>query len=70
MPLICPFCQIPLEPGYVIDFIGTTGARAAEWVSGVPEAGLMRGVSPGGHKRREIESWRCTKCGILQEYAR
>ncbi len=69
-PLVCPFCKIPLEPGYVIDFLNKFGTKPAEWVSGAPHGSLLRGADPTGHKRREIEAWRCTQCGILQEYAR
>ena len=68
--LVCPFCKVPLEPGYVLDRTAPKAGRAAEWISGAPQVSLLWGVETGGHKRREIESWRCTQCGLLQEYAR
>jgi hypothetical protein len=68
--LVCPFCNVPLEPGYVLDRVAARSGRAAEWISGVPEPSWMWGVRTGGRKRREIESWRCKQCGLLQEYAR
>jgi hypothetical protein len=64
----CPKCQSSMKRGFLLDH--TYGSRAAgSWVEGEPERSIWYGVKLGGRKIMEIETWRCTKCGFLENYA-
>lgn len=65
----CPKCQSTMKPGFTLDH--TYGSRAAAaWVEGEPEGSIWVGVKLGGRKVLQIETWRCSKCGYLENYAK
>jgi hypothetical protein len=59
-----------MKRGFAIDH--TYGGRAvSSWVEGEPERSIWVGVRiRRGTKLFEIESWRCSKCGYLENYAK
>ena len=64
----CPKCQSSMKRGFLLDH--TYGSRAAaSWVEGEPERSIWYGVKLSGKKVMEIETWRCSKCGFLENYA-
>jgi len=65
---ICPACNAAMKRGWVLDHM--YGGRAvSSWIEGEPEKGMLGGVKLGGRQAIEIETWRCIKCGLLQNYA-
>lgn len=64
----CARCKEPMEEGYVLDQGQWSVARVAQWVKGAPKRGGWKGLKLGS--TREIMSYRCPKCGLLEQYAR
>jgi hypothetical protein len=44
--------------------------RTSMWVEGPPEKSFWTGTKTYGKKQVRITSFRCTKCGYLESYAR
>lgn len=42
---------------------------AGKWVEGAPHGSIWGGVKLRGKVTREIQSWRCNRCGLLENYA-
>ena len=66
----CPACRVPMEVGFVRDDTAHSQSTPAEWVEGRPERTWFIGLKVKDHDRYEIESWRCPRCGALQDFAR
>lgn len=65
----CPKCQSAMKRGFTLDH--TYGYLAVtSWVEGEPEKSLWTGLKTGGRKVLPIETWRCQKCGYLENYAK
>lgn len=65
----CPKCQGSMAEGFVLD-IGTNGARRVSlWVEGAPEKSFWTGVAMRDKQNFEIQTWRCGRCGFLEQYA-
>ena len=65
----CPKCQSSMKVGFTLDH--TYGSRAAaSWVEDEPETSVWVGVKIGGKKVLPIETWRCSRCGYLENYAK
>lgn len=65
----CLKCQSSMKVGFTLDH--TYGSRAAaSWVEDEPETSVWVGVKIGGKKVLPIETWRCSKCGYLENYAK
>jgi len=65
----CPKCQASMMRGWVLD--NTYGSRAVSaWVEGEPKKSIWVGVRLDGKKPIEIESWRCVRCGFVEQYAK
>lgn len=45
------------------------GRGAAQWLEGVPERSLFRGIKTSGRKLLTVKSFRCNRCGLLETYA-
>jgi hypothetical protein len=57
-----------MEAGFLRDRRNGSFSMPAEWIKGVPEKtwfGMLKIRSP----RLAIESFRCEKCGFLEQYA-
>jgi len=64
----CPKCEGSMTQGFVLEH--TQGYPAVNhWVSGAPEKRWF-GVQTKGRQQLEIETWRCTRCGFLESYAK
>jgi hypothetical protein len=65
----CSKCQSTMQEGWVLDH--THGGRAiASWVEGEPKKSIWVGVKLEGKQPIEIQSWRCTRCGYIEQYAK
>ena len=65
---ICPKCQSSMVEGFVADKTDG-GWRVSGWVGGPPEKSIFGNVKLRGRKPVEIATWRCTRCGFLENYA-
>jgi len=54
--------------GYVID--RTYGSVAVgSWVEGEPQRSVWTGLKLSGKAKLDIATWRCGRCGFLEQYA-
>lgn len=66
----CPDCKEPMELGFVLDRGHHNHKRASYWVSGRFASSFWGGIKDYSQRRaREIQSFRCTRCGLLRNYA-
>ena len=74
----CPNCNKSMEHGFIPDFSFHSDAHSvlqAMWHPGDPEDRHFLGVKTGMVKMeksqaREIVSYRCPDCGLLESYAK
>jgi hypothetical protein len=45
------------------------GTAVPTWVEGAPQRSVWTGVKLTDKPRIEIETWRCGRCGFLEQYA-
>jgi hypothetical protein len=65
----CPKCRGSMAEGFVVD--NTYGGHSVSgWFEGKPQKSIWVGVKLNGRKPLEIQTWRCTRCGFLENYAR
>ena len=64
----CPRCQSRMELGFVIDE-GYASRTATRWIEGEPVTSLWTGLKLSDRRRLDIQTWRCTRCGLLEAYA-
>ena len=67
LQLKCPKCASEMEEGFVLDNDAT--AKQAQWVLGRPESSFWGGLKVAPKDRYFIQTYRCTKCGFLENYA-
>jgi hypothetical protein len=58
-----------MERGFVLDHAHMNVEVRARWVEGEPDAGFLGGLRTGGRRKIAIRAFRCTRCGVLMEYA-
>jgi len=58
-----------MEEGFILDQ-GGDEFRAADWVKSGRVRSLWTGLKVKAKDRRAIVSFRCGKCGLLQDFAR
>lgn len=65
----CPKCQSGMQEGWVLD--NAYGSRAiSSWVEGEPKVSIWVGVKLEGKTPIPITSYRCTRCGFVEQYAK
>ena len=64
----CPKCQSTMEEGFTLTGRDTY-RRAAGWVAGPPRKNVLLGLKLP-HKPIDIQAWRCSRCGFLENYAK
>jgi predicted nucleic-acid-binding Zn-ribbon protein len=64
----CPKCSTSMAEGFVVDVSHGTMA-VTNWVEGAPEKNMWTGLKLSGKARSEIATWRCNRCGFLEQYA-
>ena len=66
----CPDCKEPMELGFVLDRGHANSKKISVWVSGTYQPSFWTGVKNFAERdKREVESYRCTRCGLLRSYA-
>ncbi|NYT42640.1 hypothetical protein HZY97_17840 [Sphingomonas sp. R-74633] len=66
--IICPKCQSAMEEGFTLAYRDST-RRTTGWVAGPPTKSLFLGLKLP-HPPISIQTWRCPRCGFLENYAR
>lgn len=64
----CPKCSGTMAEGFLLDE-GHGWRKVASWVEGAPRHSWLTGITLRGRRRVELESWRCNRCGFLEQYA-
>jgi hypothetical protein len=57
-----------MAEGFVVDVSHGTMA-VTSWVEGAAEKSAWTGLKLSGRGRSEIATWRCNRCGFLEQYA-
>lgn len=66
---ICPKCEGEMLEGFTLE-IGTYDSASQEtWIAGKPEYEFWTGLKISGRLRYAVTSFRCVKCGFLEQYA-
>jgi len=58
-----------MEPGVIPDTWNAVQTDRSAWVAGLPEESTWRGLKLTGKLAYPIVSFRCSRCGLLKEYA-
>ena len=73
--LTCPRCSAEMERGFIMD-ASEAGPKQSVWVEDVPETATFLGmqvakgvVKVRGKRRLIVDTYRCTKCGLLESHA-
>lgn len=67
-PPRCPRCDSRMTEGYLIDTGQSSMIAALSWHPGEPNKRWW-GYKTDKSKKREITSFRCDRCGLLESYA-
>ena len=62
--MTCPKCNAEMEEGFL------AAPRVAEWIEGPAEKSLLFSVKVRERERRNVRTFRCSKCGFLESYAK
>lgn len=65
----CRNCGKRMDRGFLIDAGDYSIPSAGAWHGGEPKKSMWWGVKVSKEQRREIVSWRCPGCGLLENYA-
>jgi hypothetical protein len=58
-----------MNEGFVADRTHHSAAAVPSWVEGEPERSVWTGLKLSGKPRIDIATWRCARCGFLEQYA-
>jgi formate dehydrogenase maturation protein FdhE len=64
----CPDCGGEMVEGFILD-LADSALRVPRWLRGSPERSAWTGVKTKDTECRPVETYRCTKCGLLRSYA-
>lgn len=65
----CPKCQSSMQEGYALDNAHGGARTVSSWVEGEPKKSFWFGLKVDSAPVA-IESWRCTRCGFIEQYAK
>jgi hypothetical protein len=57
-----------MERGYVVDQ-GYGSNTVPKWAAGEPQKSIWVGLKLGGKTLHEVSTYRCRRCGYLENYA-
>jgi len=66
----CPKCQSSMQEGYVLDHTHGGARLVSSWVEGEPKPSFWLGLKFDGATPLSLESWRCKRCGFIEQYAK
>ena len=64
----CPDCEVEMVEGFILDMT-YGGQLVPRWLKGRPEKSFWTGIKSKGKECRNVETYRCPKCGLLRSYA-
>lgn len=64
----CSRCGGPQKEGFLLD-CSQNVFRVGHWAEGAPAYWILRILKMRGRRKLPMQSWRCTKCGLLETYA-
>jgi len=64
----CPKCAASMTAGFVLDADQNGGKKVSRWIEGAPDK-RWYGLKVRGKPQFDIESYRCNRCGYLENYA-
>jgi predicted nucleic-acid-binding Zn-ribbon protein len=67
--LTCIKCNGEMELGFLRDHVGGASVPG-QWIAGAPEQGWSGTAKIRNKTRYEVEVFRCSECGYLEQYAR
>jgi hypothetical protein len=65
----CPKCTGSMSEGLIADQTNQSAAAVPIWVEGEPERNFWTGLKLRGKPRFDVATWRCSRCGFLEQYA-
>ena len=65
----CPKCSGRMNEGAILTRDSYDMRHAGEWLEGVPEKSIWTGLKVRGRTVLPITSFRCERCGFLENYA-
>ncbi|MGH6949377.1 MAG: hypothetical protein ACREH4_00745 [Vitreimonas sp.] len=68
--LSCPKCQAAMLRGFIIDHTAYGARSVSSWAEGAPRPSFWAGVKVGPQEPIAVETWRCVRCGYLENYAK
>ena len=68
-PPTCPKCQSAMEQGFILDHGDHGHARVTKWGRGRPRKSWMFGTHQPSGDPLPIGTYRCARCGYLEQYA-
>ncbi len=67
--LVCSRCGSSMEEGVLTDAAGSATYQST-WMSGHPESTFWLALNLEGKAVYPVVTYRCTRCGYLESYAR
>ena len=64
----CAKCGGRTEQGFLLELKDGNQRAVTEWVEGIAEKRWW-GISIRGRRKLSVETWRCARCGYLENYA-
>ena len=64
----CLKCDGAMEEGFIMD-LTVGGAGQKQWGKGKPKRTFIAGDVPSSGLRFKVTTYRCCKCGFLEDYA-
>jgi hypothetical protein len=65
----CPKCQGSMIEGFVVDYGHGGSNRVSAWIEGAPQKSFWMGLKLSGRRKLAIKTFRCGRCGFLEDYA-
>lgn len=53
----------------MLDHTQHSSFATQQWVEGQPEKSFWTGLKTKGKELKEVRTWRCPRCGLLQSFA-
>lgn len=66
----CVKCGGSMSRGFLLQQNANHAHDTISWVEGEPVKSFWRGLKLGGKAQYSVETWRCSRCGLLESYAR
>lgn len=66
----CPKCQATMTQGFVLDHTQSGYRAVSSWIEGAPVKSVWLGLKFDKSAQRDVQTWRCSRCGFLESYAK